>query len=210
MIHSSTGSLYRGYMRTGVNLHKLPSHALTHVKNIKHKSFYTDLIIERNTPFERLQVISEDSVDFLKRWGFEIPFDYEILYYESLRNYINPNTDKATQNIINPKQKGLLIEVDKTHEYTYECNNNKILKNITNLIKGIQAFNTLAKADTAKGIYPTQSLLMHHVLQERTNESVQQLRKYKSNKIISVLMSPLFKHHYKIIHPDTKVIKTKI
>jgi len=197
-------------MRTGVNLHKLPSHALTHVKNIKHKSFYTDLITEKNAPFERLQVVNEDSVKFLKSWGFEIPFTHEIIYYENLRNYLSSNTDKATQDIINHKRKNLLVEVDKTHEYTYECNNNKILKNITNLIKGINAFNILSKEDTKKGIYPTRTLLMHHVLQEKTNESVQQLRKYKSNQIISVLSSPLFKHHYKILHPDTQVIKTKI
>lgn len=149
-----------------------------------------DLSITCNSNMSIIKVCSRNLMEFLKLYGIEPNFEGSFSVIRKANKY--------AISLSNPECK-----------LRYECNSRSILKPINNLAKTIEAQRKLAGTSLNIGNWQISDVMLIHALSQSVHEAILLLEPFSTNRIVKRLKSTEFRHKFKLIHPDTKFIKTE-
>lgn len=152
-----------------------------------------DLLVSTNKS-PAVKVCSKNLINFLDLYGVDPKFDGTFTVVRKENNY-------------NIKLKDLENSGNVT--IRYECNSRQVLKPVTNLTKTIEAQRKLAGTSLNLREWQINDVTLIRALSQDIHNAILLLEPFSTSRLIKRLKSPEFRHRFKLIHPDTKFIKTE-
>jgi len=101
---------------------------------------------------------------------------------------------------------------NQTNAFHYECDSRQVFKKYRALEKLVKGTRKLTKRpeNESSEYWLDDMVLMVALFISDDLEQLKMLEPYSTNAITKRMNSSQFKHWYKLVHPDTKYIKTQI
>jgi len=180
-----TQPLYRG-----VDINEIMELVSSHVTQYKHGNI-NDLLLYAQKGY--VEVPTKETCDFVHQWG-------------KLKNL------EGSMRFVRDESKTKISVENQMHIVHYECDSRQVFKKYRALEKLVKGTRKLTKRpeNESSEYWLDDMVLMVALFISDDLEQLKMLEPYSTNAITKRMNSSQFKHWYKLVHPDTKYIKTQI